>query len=211
MKSFIVQRALELGFDACRFTTAAPPQSAPQFQHWLDARQHGDMDYLRRTAHKRVDPKQVLPGAQSIICVAASYESFRFDGSGSKLDSSVVSSPSSVAESSMGPSRNLQPATRLPAAPLRSAAQAGNPQPAALLLSSLDAFRPLSDRAPEPQIAEAQRREFFAQLHRWLRQSHAVHVFCNNEGERQRFQEIWDDYGFGKAGTTNARQRISRS
>src|SRR5207247_4685455 len=47
-----------------------------------------------------------------------------------------------------------QPATRLPAAPLRSAAR--NPQSAALLLSSLDPFRPLSDRAAEPQIGEAQ-------------------------------------------------------
>jgi transcription-repair coupling factor (superfamily II helicase) len=57
--------------------------------------------------------------------------------------------------------------------------------------SSLDAFRPLGERAPDPQIAEAQRREFFNQLHRWLRQDHAVHVFCNNDGERQRFEEIW--------------------
>ena len=57
--------------------------------------------------------------------------------------------------------------------------------------SSLDAFRPLGERAPDPQIAEAQRREFFNQLHRWLRQGHAVHVFCNNDGERQRFEEIW--------------------
>ena len=57
--------------------------------------------------------------------------------------------------------------------------------------SSLDAFRPLGDHAPDPQIAEAQRREFFNQLHRWLRQDHAVHVFCNNDGERQRFTEIW--------------------
>ena len=65
---------------------------------------------------------------------------------------------------------------------------------------SLDAFRPLGERAPEPQIAEAQRREFFAQLHRWLRQAYAVHVFCNNDGERQRFTEIWDEYGFGKSG-----------
>ncbi len=56
---------------------------------------------------------------------------------------------------------------------------------------SLDAFRPLAERAPEPQIAEAQRREFFQQLHRWLRQDYAVHVFCNNDGERQRFEEIW--------------------
>ena len=63
------------------------------------------------------------------------------------------------------------------------------------LLASLDAFRPLAERAPEPQIAEAQRREFFQQLHRWLRQDHAVHVFCNNDGERQRFEEIWTELG----------------
>jgi transcription-repair coupling factor (superfamily II helicase) len=63
-----------------------------------------------------------------------------------------------------------------------------------LELTSLDAFRPLGERAPEPQIAEAQRREFFAQMHRWLRQGHEVHVFCNNVGERQRFEEIWKDY-----------------
>jgi transcription-repair coupling factor (superfamily II helicase) len=61
---------------------------------------------------------------------------------------------------------------------------------------SLDAFRPLAERAPEPQIAEAQRRQFFQQLHRWLRQDYAVHVFCNNEGERQRFEEIWKEHGF---------------
>ena len=56
---------------------------------------------------------------------------------------------------------------------------------------SLDAFRPLAERAPEPQIAEAQRREFFAQMHRWLRQEYSVNIFCNNAGERQRFEEIW--------------------
>ncbi len=62
---------------------------------------------------------------------------------------------------------------------------------------SLDAFRPLAERAPEPEVAEAQRREFFAQLHRWLRQDYDVHVFCNNDGERQRFLEIWREQGFG--------------
>jgi len=67
-------------------------------------------------------------------------------------------------------------------------ADAANPQ-----FQSLDAFRPLGERAPDPQIAEAQRREFFNQLHRWLRQGHAVHVFCNNDGERQRFGEIWNE------------------
>ena len=67
-----------------------------------------------------------------------------------------------------------------------------------LHFQSLDAFRPIVGRAPEPPVAEAQRREFFAQLHRWLRQGYAVHVFCNNEGERQRFVEIGEEYGFGR-------------
>ena len=66
--------------------------------------------------------------------------------------------------------------------------------------ASLEAFRPLPERAPEPQVAEAQRREFFAQLHRWLRQGYAVHVFCNNDGERQRFSEIWEEYGLAEVG-----------
>ena len=50
----------------------------------------------------------------------------------------------------------------------------GNPQSAIRnpQFDSLDAFRPLAERAPEPQIAEAQRREFFQQLHRWLRQDY---------------------------------------
>jgi transcription-repair coupling factor (superfamily II helicase) len=67
------------------------------------------------------------------------------------------------------------------------------PEAGAPIFTSLDAFRPLGERAPDPQIAEAQRREFFNQLHRWLRQGHAVHVFCNNDGERQRFGEIWNE------------------
>src|SRR5262249_20432101 len=59
----------------------------------------------------------------------------------------------------------------------------------------LDAYRPLAERVPDPQVAEAQRKEFFGQLHRWSHQGYAVHVFCNNEGERQRFRESWDEYG----------------
>jgi transcription-repair coupling factor (superfamily II helicase) len=66
-----------------------------------------------------------------------------------------------------------------------------NPQ-----FNSLDAFRPLAERAPEPQIAEAQRRDFFQQLHRWLRRDFNVHIFCNNEGERERFAETWKENGY---------------
>ena len=62
-------------------------------------------------------------------------------------------------------------------------------------LQSLEAFRPMGDRPPEPQVAQAQRKEFFAQIHHWLRRDFAVHLFCNNDGERQRFIEIWQEYG----------------
>jgi epoxyqueuosine reductase len=74
MKEKIRQRALALGFDACRFTTAAPPKSAPQFSSWLDEKQHGEMSYLERNAPKRIDPQKVLSGAKGIIALAASYE-----------------------------------------------------------------------------------------------------------------------------------------
>ncbi len=68
---------------------------------------------------------------------------------------------------------------------------AGDETTPALTFASLDAYRPLSDHTPDPQVAEANRREFFGQVHRWLRQNYTVRLFCNNDGERQRFLEIW--------------------
>jgi epoxyqueuosine reductase len=70
----IRERARELGFDDCRFATAVTPATASQFTEWLAKKQHGEMAYLERNAHKRVDPQQVLPGAKSIISLAVSYE-----------------------------------------------------------------------------------------------------------------------------------------
>lgn len=73
MKEAIRQRARELGFDDCRFTTAAPPESAPHFQRWLEAGRHGEMSYLARGARKRADPQLVFSGAKTVICLATSY------------------------------------------------------------------------------------------------------------------------------------------
>jgi epoxyqueuosine reductase len=73
MKEAIRQRALTLGFDDCRFTTAAPPQSAPHLRQWLADGRHGEMNWLDRNALKRVNPQLVLPGAQSAILLAVSY------------------------------------------------------------------------------------------------------------------------------------------
>jgi epoxyqueuosine reductase len=74
MKNAIRQRAQELGFDDCRFTTAAPPASAEKFQHWLAQKQNGEMAWLERNAEKRSEPQQILSGAKSLIALAVSYQ-----------------------------------------------------------------------------------------------------------------------------------------
>lgn len=73
MKEAIRRRALELGFDDCRFASAGSPPGAKQFQDWLGAERHGEMAWLERSAPKRMDPQKVLSGAKTIICLAASY------------------------------------------------------------------------------------------------------------------------------------------
>ncbi|MFN7138458.1 MAG: tRNA epoxyqueuosine(34) reductase QueG [Limisphaerales bacterium] len=73
MKEAIRHAARELGFDDCRFTTAEPPDHAQNFQDWIANNKHGEMGWIARNAHKRVDPQQVLPGAKSIIILAVSY------------------------------------------------------------------------------------------------------------------------------------------
>jgi epoxyqueuosine reductase len=73
VKAPIQERARELGFDDCRFTTALPPDTSAHFERWLATRCHGEMAYLARNAHKRVNPQLVLQHARSIITLAVSY------------------------------------------------------------------------------------------------------------------------------------------
>jgi epoxyqueuosine reductase len=74
MKEKIRQRALELGFDDCRFTSAGSPQSAGQFQNWLTENKNGEMTWIERNAEKRIEPQKVLSGAKTIVALAASYD-----------------------------------------------------------------------------------------------------------------------------------------
>jgi epoxyqueuosine reductase len=90
MKAVLRQHARELGFDDCRFTTAAPPASAEKFQDWLAQKQHGEMAWLARNAEKRAAPQLVLPGAKSVIVLAASYSNSAFRTPHSALRTGVV-------------------------------------------------------------------------------------------------------------------------
>jgi epoxyqueuosine reductase len=73
VKVQIAEKARELGFDACRVTTAEPPTHADAFREWIAAQRHGAMGYLERNAFKRVDPNEVLRGAKSVIVLATAY------------------------------------------------------------------------------------------------------------------------------------------
>jgi len=75
LKQAIQERARQLDFDVCRFTTAAPPVTKDQFQKWLAAQWHGEMAYLARSLGKRIEPRAVMSEARSIVSLAASYGS----------------------------------------------------------------------------------------------------------------------------------------
>jgi epoxyqueuosine reductase len=85
MKEQIRQRALELGFDDCRFTSANTPTSAEQFQKWISEKKFGEMAWLERNAEKRIEPQKVLANAKSVIVLAASYENPEFETQKSKF------------------------------------------------------------------------------------------------------------------------------
>jgi epoxyqueuosine reductase len=65
--------AVELGFDECRIVRAAEATHADVFHAWLADGKHGGMAWLERTPERRCDPRVVLAGCQSLICLAMNY------------------------------------------------------------------------------------------------------------------------------------------
>jgi epoxyqueuosine reductase len=65
--------ARELGFDDCRITTAKVASHAENFRDWIAEGKHGEMSWLERTPERRCDPREVLVGCKSVICLALNY------------------------------------------------------------------------------------------------------------------------------------------
>ena len=80
LKAALVQKAIELGFDACRVTTAEPPDSAPDFERALAEGRHAEMAWLAKAPEKRADLGRVLPGIRSVVTLAVSYHRGPVDG-----------------------------------------------------------------------------------------------------------------------------------
>lgn len=65
--------AAELGFDDCRIATAREATHADLFRDWIAEGKNGEMAWLERTPERRCDPREVLPGCRSVICLGLNY------------------------------------------------------------------------------------------------------------------------------------------
>lgn len=65
--------ARELGFDDCRIALAKEASHAAEFREWVAEGKHGEMAWLERTPERRCDPREVLAGCKSVICLALNY------------------------------------------------------------------------------------------------------------------------------------------
>lgn len=74
----IKQAARALGFDAVgivRVDSPAAPQATltSRLTQWLERGYHATMAWMERTPEKRADPRIVLPGCRSMVCVGLNY------------------------------------------------------------------------------------------------------------------------------------------
>jgi len=66
--------ALALGFDLVGVARAEPGAHAAFLREWLARGYGGEMAWLARNAERRADPRQVLPGARSVIALGLVYD-----------------------------------------------------------------------------------------------------------------------------------------
>ncbi|HID87781.1 MAG TPA: tRNA epoxyqueuosine(34) reductase QueG [Anaerolineae bacterium] len=69
----IKERAHDLGFDLVGVAPARPSQHGEFLADWLARGYAGTMGYLQRNVERRLDPRQALPGARSIVAVGMNY------------------------------------------------------------------------------------------------------------------------------------------
>jgi epoxyqueuosine reductase len=61
------------GFAECEFAAAGDPPGIAPFAAWLARGEHGEMQWMERTAAKREDPSLVLAGVQTVITLLSDY------------------------------------------------------------------------------------------------------------------------------------------
>lgn len=77
--------AREVGFDDCRIAAAAEAAHAGEFREWIADGCHGEMAWMERTPERRCDPREVLAGCRSVVCLALNYYPGRTAGEGYRI------------------------------------------------------------------------------------------------------------------------------
>ncbi|MDR6568397.1 MULTISPECIES: tRNA epoxyqueuosine(34) reductase QueG [Chitinophaga] len=71
---FIKELAKELGFDHCGIAKAVQlDDDARRLETWLNKGMHGNMQYMEHHFDKRIDPRKLVDGAQSVITLLFNY------------------------------------------------------------------------------------------------------------------------------------------
>ena len=66
--------ATELGFTFCGIAKATKlDEDAKRLESWLNKGMHGSMHYMERYFDMRIDPRQLVPGANSVITLLLNY------------------------------------------------------------------------------------------------------------------------------------------
>ena len=66
--------ALEVGFDDCGIARAdALSDEEYPLRNWLAKGWHAGLSYMERNVEKRMDPRLLVPGAKSVICLVSAY------------------------------------------------------------------------------------------------------------------------------------------
>lgn len=72
--SIVKAIAKDLGFDFCGISKAEQlSEEAFQLDNWLNKGMHGQMSYMENHFDKRIDPRQLVPGAKSVISLLFNY------------------------------------------------------------------------------------------------------------------------------------------
>ncbi len=73
LASRVKEEALALGFDLVGVAKADRVADDERLAEWLARGRHGSMAWMANHFDKRVDPRALLPGCRSIVCVALVY------------------------------------------------------------------------------------------------------------------------------------------
>ncbi|MCO6439194.1 MAG: tRNA epoxyqueuosine(34) reductase QueG [Phycisphaerae bacterium] len=73
LRTTVLRLAARAGFDLCGIAPAEPHARGDYLRAWLAAGRAGSMDYLHRNLESRLDPRELLDGARSVIVTAMNY------------------------------------------------------------------------------------------------------------------------------------------